>query len=216
MPLDSRKYLAGAVIALILVGCYLVLFRGGKAASSSEVPSNSAKTNEGAEVGHSKTERLPETSMRKEPQPKNTLQVARDGKLVLFPVSQAAYNWKREGHGVEFTLACKAGEVSGQDFPPKVEVTIILDDEPKIEAGAQWNKQPAYIDKDPLYNLSNYYEWTHEGFEDFSVSIMEVGNNKMLCRLTGYVSLNRSVDVPVLVSIVAEFLRDESLARSVQ
>lgn len=214
--MNSRKYLAGAAIALILVGCCMVLLRSGKPSPSSQVPANQAKPSEGGEDGLSKTERHPETTMRKEPQPKNTLQIERKGKLVLFPVTRATYNWQREGHGVEFTLACEAGDLLGQDFPPKVEVTIVLDKEPKIEAGAQWNRQPAYIDKDPLYNLSNYYEWAHEGFENFSISILEAGNNKMLCRLTGYVSLNRSVDVPVLVSIVAEFLRDESLARSVQ
>ena len=148
-------------------------------------------------------------------QPDNTLRVSRDGIDVLFPVSRAAYNWKLKKHGYEFTLTCQTVELPENDYPPNLEVTIVLPDEPNIEAGVEWLNQPAYIDKDPLYNVTNYYEWTHEGFEDFSLHILKVEEVSITCRLTGYISLNSSGDDPTPVSILANFHRDASVERGV-
>lgn len=149
-------------------------------------------------------------------QPENTLAVKRDGAVVNFPVSEAVYNWKREEHGVEFTLMCRTAELADQDYEPNLEVTIVLADEPNIKVGSEWLNQPAYVEKNPLYNLTNYYEWTHEGFEDFSVSIRHIDEDTITCHITGYVSLNTSGDDPTLVSIVARFKHDESVERGVQ
>ena len=148
-------------------------------------------------------------------QPKNTLRVEREGTLVDFPLSEASYNWVRRPHGIELTFACRAAEHPDQDHPPKVEVTIVLSEEPEIRAGVEWLNQPAYIDRDPLYNLTNYYGWTHEGFEDFSVRILGVEGSSVTCKLDGYISLNTDSDDPQPVSIVADFERDESMKRGV-
>ena len=148
-------------------------------------------------------------------QPPNTLKIARDGVDVFFPVTEAAFNWIVRPHGCEFTLICKTGELEGQDHNPKMEATIVLPAEPEIAVGSEWLDQPAYIEKDPLYNLTNYYEWTHEGFEDFSLRILEVSGSRLKCHLTGFVSLNPSGRNPVPVSILADFDRDQAVKRGV-
>ncbi len=148
-------------------------------------------------------------------QPENKLRVARDGKDVLFPVSLAAYNWKRKKHGVEFTLKCQTTALSDKDYPPNLEVTIVLAEEPEIKVGSEWLNQPAYIDRDPLYNVTNYYEWAHEGIEKFSVNILRISGDTITCNISGYVSLNTTGDDPRPVSIMAEFKRENSLSRGV-
>ena len=144
-------------------------------------------------------------------QPENTLRIEGDGDPVNYPIKEATYNWMARDHGVEFTLQCKTADVPDQDNPPKLEVTIVLDEKPELKAGSKWLNQPGYIDRDPLYNMTNYYQYSHESFEDFSVVILNTKEDIISCHIKGIAGEYGGDPV----SIFADFKRDESLKRGV-
>ena len=145
-------------------------------------------------------------------QPGNTLVTFRDGAEVVLPVSSASYDFNVEPHGCEFTLSCSTKEIS--EYNPKLEVTIVLPEPPEIAPGDKWENQPAFIDRDPLFNLTNYYEWVHEGFESFSLEVLAVSGDVLTCRLTGTITLNPGPGTEFRASVVADCRRDKSTKRS--
>jgi hypothetical protein len=132
---------------------------------------------------------------------------------VTLPITKATYNFNIEDHGCEFTLVCSTEK--NREYNPELEVTIVLPEPPSIQAGDKWLNQPAYIDQHPLFNLTNYYEWTHEGFEDFSVEVQEITEDTITCKLTGTITLNPGPHVDYRASVLAEFTKDKSAERSI-
>ncbi|BDS07365.1 hypothetical protein NT6N_24050 [Oceaniferula spumae] len=153
-----------------------------------------------------------ESTMTRE-QPDNTLVTFRDDAEVVLSIASASYNFNVEPHGCEFTLSCVTKDTA--EYNPKLEVTIVLPEPPNIVAGDKWANQPAYIDRDPLFNLTNYYEWVHEGFEDFTLEVLKVSDDVITCRLTGTITLNPGPNKEFRVSVLADFKRDKSIERSV-
>ncbi|MFT5469333.1 MAG: hypothetical protein ACI8UO_004453 [Verrucomicrobiales bacterium] len=149
-------------------------------------------------------------------QPANTFDILRNDERILFPVSEAGYRWKIEPNGCEFTLRCEAEDTPEHNHGPLLEVTLILKNEPRLVAGTEWTNQPAYVEDPELGWLTNYYEWTHEGFENFSLKILNIsGEGVLTCRLIGMVSLNPDRMDQVPVSVVADFKHDETVRRGV-
>jgi hypothetical protein len=146
----------------------------------------------------------------------NSLEIRLPAGTQTLVVSEASYNLKQVDYGYELTFSCETEESSEVEYPPNLEVTVFSEEKPLLASGSAWENQPAYVDSVELGHLTNYYQWTHEGFENFSVRIMDVGEDSMRCLISGSVSLNPDGDDPVNVVVNANFLLDPNLGRGVQ
>jgi len=133
---------------------------------------------------------------------------------IIYQIESASYNIRKEKTWYEFTLDIQTIELAERDYHPNVELSIVLKDIPKLKPGLKWIKQPCYIDDVEIGNITNYYEWCHEGFDDFNLEILSIKNNKIECVITGYIILNHQEDKPVKVSIHALFDHNKNLERS--
>src|SRR4051812_1187835 len=112
--------------------------------------------------------------MQGDEQSVNTL-VVHDRQPVVFHISSASYNLleRDDPHRFELTFHCSTESNPDVQHHPWLEVTIVLESKPPIEIGSGWHNQPGYIERQHLWNVSGYYEWTHENFEDFTVVVRQ-------------------------------------------
>ena len=146
------------------------------------------------------------------PQAAETLRAHQQGSILDFPVVGAYYNWVTKENGCELTFACDTAVIPEEHHNPNLEVTILLTEPPVVASGAEWLNQPAYVDQEAM---TNYYQWSHEGFEDFSVTILAVEGEEVHCRVSGLIKLNVEGRTLKPFTVIARFQRDKSLGRGV-
>lgn len=130
------------------------------------------------------------------------------------PIESAEYNIIKEKGWYEFTLRVNTEETESFDYPPNVEITVICYEPPEITKGKTWKKQPCYIDKEGITNVTNFYMWTHEGFDNYDLTILDVDEETITCKIVGYIELNNQEEKPTKVTIQAKFIRDKEVERS--
>ena len=145
----------------------------------------------------------------------NTLVIGEGQKTISFNTVEAKCNIRAVATGYELTFSCHTEKDDSLDYNPHLEVTIFQKDEPSLVTGNEWSKQPAYIDEDGFDNMTNYYQWSHEGLENFSVSILEHGDNTVKALIRGEIDLNAQDNIEPIVSVLAYFKIDAELGRGV-
>lgn len=153
------------------------------------------------------------------PPPKQTEDtlVVYDREVQEFRSAEATFNLveRDDPYRFELTFYCSTIPIDGICHHPNLEVTIVTESKPKLTEGQTWSHQPAYIDQENIWNVTNYYEWTHEGFDDFTVSIHGLRESSMLCEITGHVRLNRQELTKTQVVVWAWFTHNSNTKRSV-
>jgi hypothetical protein len=151
------------------------------------------------------------------PQSSDNTLIVHDRKKQAFEIAEATFNFVERDSPPRFelTFRCSTRPINGIYDHPNLEVTIVLQSEPVLLAGQTWALQPAYVDRENIWNVTNYYEWTHENFEDFTVSIREKRETSLLCEISGHIKLNRQ-DLPKTpVVVLAWFIQNPNTKRSV-
>jgi CheY-like chemotaxis protein len=132
-----------------------------------------------------------------------------------FRLAAATFNCTERPHGWETTFHCETLPNGGDPLHPKLEVTVVTAAKPQIVMGQRWDRQPAYIEREGLWNLTNYYEWGHEAFEDFAVEIVDQNPDGILCWIAGDISLNRQAIPNTHVRVFGWFRHSAETKRSV-
>ena len=147
---------------------------------------------------------------------KNTLTIHKE-EIELFETKTGEYNIVKENHGYELTFSFDTKEVIDDEdldlYNPKVEVTIICSQKPTLNLHQSWKNQPGYIDATNLYNVTNFYQWTHENFNNFDLEIVGKEGSLLTVLLTGYIELNAGSNIPVKVTAKAIFNHNPELTR---
>ena len=130
-----------------------------------------------------------------------------------YAVNTAKYNINKTELGYELTLEVYTKETKEMSYNPSLELTIVFPREPTLKVGDIWRNQSSQT-KD-LENLSNFYIWTHENFENYTVEVLEKTHLYIVFRVEGYIELNPSEDGTTKVSITTKFALDKNLSRNV-
>jgi CheY-like chemotaxis protein len=134
---------------------------------------------------------------------------------VEFRVDAATFNSVATSHGWETTFRCDTLALEGYTVHPRLEVTVVTKLEPQLRTGLRWDRQPAYIEKDGVWDLTSYYEWRPEALEEFTVEILERDPEGMLCWIAGRISQNRQTFPTTQVRVLGVFRHSEDTRRSV-
>ena len=154
------------------------------------------------------------TSSCKKAEVKQYLTLHSKDKDLTTTIKSAEYNINKVNNWYEFTLRADTKESDIFDYAPNVEITVICNEYPKLEKGKAWKNQPCYIEEEGKDNLTNFYMWTHEGFDNYDLTILDVNEETITCKIVGYIELNHQEEKPTKVSIQAKFIREKEVERS--
>lgn len=145
----------------------------------------------------------------------NTLTV-HDREPQVFELSTATYNVIQAADPLRFelTLRCDTLPIDGIYEHPNLEVTIVTDSMPQLLCGAVWRDQHGYIEREHIWNVTGYSEWTPETFEDFTVIVRERRDTELLCEVSGHIVLNRQELPETPVTVLGWFRHDPETKRS--
>jgi hypothetical protein len=139
------------------------------------------------------------------------LVATRGGKTTSYELARSVFNLSTAKGWCEVTFFAEAKCPSNADASPRLEVTVIFETAPTIEAGASWQRCPAYVDKEALWNLSYYFGWEFENLASYDIEIKSTDGRSVSAEIS--CPFHEYPDDRVIVK--GHFLRDENLKRSV-
>lgn len=110
-----------------------------------------------------------------------------------YIVEEACYGLYRYPYGYELTFHLSSRSSSEMNQSPNYEVSILMADKPILSADSLWKNQPGEVDHPDLGIMSNFYKFGHDYFDDFTVSVIDIRGDDLLCEIEGSVDASQYV-----------------------
>jgi len=133
-----------------------------------------------------------------------------------FRLDIATFNSVETSSGWETTFRCNTHALEDGAACPRLEVTVLTKLEPDLQAGLRWDRQPARVENEGVWNLSDYFEWKHEPLQEFMVEIVERDSMGVLCWIAGRISENRQTFPSTHIRVLGIFRHSQDTKRSIQ